>query len=159
MPESDNKYRDAHTPYTHVCNGEEEGTGVECVGNRHRHAERDCTGRKSELLHLAVASIGSIKRPGELAPCEPHEPERHRDLSNREPCEAVVQETDQLGHREDEDQVEKQLDPGDSPSVRCRNWIQRHYGGSFHSKQEFVRNQYKRCTGPSEPTCRGRKLV
>ena len=57
-----------------------------------------------------MPGVRSIKGPGELRPTPPDQPQDPYGLSDASPSQVVVEESDDLRHREDEHEIEKQLD-------------------------------------------------
>ncbi len=63
-------------------------------------------------LMSRVLGVRFVERPGELGPCPPHQPEDDDSPKHSETVEIVRQHRRDLGHCENEDQIEEQLHEG-----------------------------------------------
>ena len=86
---------------------------TEGKGHRRRHDERDPGRDQREHAHEVVIGVGRVQCPRELGPCPPDQPEQQHRAGDTAPREVRRSERGDLRDREDEHQVEEELDEGD----------------------------------------------
>ena len=105
---------DVHAAYEEVGAAEEQGVGAEGIG----HRERDDHHRRHHREHRdpgrALLGVDRVGEPRVGRPRPPHDPQHEQPAPQAAPCRIGRHHRRDLGEREDEDQVEEQLERGDA---------------------------------------------
>ena len=93
--------------------GEEEPVVAEGAGHAECDDEQPCHRREERDPHLALLGVDDAREPGVAGPRPPHQPEDQQALGDALPGRVVGHQRRALGEREDEDEVEEELERRD----------------------------------------------
>ena len=102
---------------------EQERVVAEGVGDGARRNQRRAHRREHDQADGALVGVDRVRQPRVRGPGPPEHPEQEQPLDEPRPRRVVGDEAGHLGEREDEDQVEEELERGDAllaglPSAR-----------------------------------------
>jgi len=80
---------------------------MEGIGQRHGHEKGHGSGRQRPQLDHRLGAVRCVQPPCELRPGPPDEPEHESGLADGRPVKAVMQNTNNLCHGENKNQIKE----------------------------------------------------
>jgi hypothetical protein len=93
-----------------ACNAEYDCVLSESPGHRQGDAQHRPHGSEHREPHTALVDVGCARQPGVGGPCPPDRGEDEHCAEDSAPGRIASEEARDLGDREDEDEVEEQLE-------------------------------------------------
>jgi hypothetical protein len=100
-----------------VGDGEDDGSALERLRDRRRQHEAAEHQQEQDDADQRPIRVEPVRRPGGVDPRPPHRDHQQTGLDRAERRQMVQQAVRELGDREDEDEIEEQLDEGHAMMV------------------------------------------